>query len=204
MQGYHICTAHGGLIAMTAFRFGHAQAADWQGAVAACLDQIGQVPLTGNLGFLYVTDDLADDLGQILDRLRAATRVPHWVGACGIGICATGVEYYQGSALAVMVGEFPAGAFRVFSGLTEDLAPLEAEHGAWMSAAARISALSTLTRPALTPRTSSAKSPPAPAPAFWWAVWPAPAARLPCAPTGLFGTVSVGCCSRNRSGSSPV
>jgi small ligand-binding sensory domain FIST len=121
---------------MTAFRFGHAQAADWQGAVAACLDQIGHVPQTGNLGFLYVTDDLADDLGQILDHLRAATGVPHWVGATGIGICATGVEYYQGPALAVMVGEFPAGAFRVFSGLTEDLALLEAEHGVWIRAAA--------------------------------------------------------------------
>ena len=103
---------------MTAFRFGHAQATDWQGAVAACLDQLGQVPQTGNLGFLYVTDDLADDLGQILDHLRAATGVPHWVGATGIGICATGVEYYQGPALVVMVGEFPAGSFRIFSGPT--------------------------------------------------------------------------------------
>lgn len=117
---------------MTAFRFGHAAADDWEAAADLCLAQIGTVPATANLGFLYVTDALTEDLALILERLRAATGVPHWVGTVGIGICATGAEYYDDPAVAVMLGEFPAGSFRVFSGLAGDSEGFEAEHGAWI------------------------------------------------------------------------
>jgi len=118
---------------MTAFRFGHAAADDWEAAADACLAQIGAVPATANLGFLYVADALSEDLALILDRLQTATGVPHWVGTVGVGICATGVEYYGEPAVAVMLGEFPSGSFRVFSGLAGDSAGFEAEHGAWMA-----------------------------------------------------------------------
>jgi len=117
---------------MTAFRFGHAAAQDWEAAVDACLAQIGSVPAAANLGFVYAADGLSEDLALILDRLQTSTGVPHWVGTVGVGICATGVEYYGEPALAVMLGEFPPGSFRVFSGLSGDSAAFEAEHGAWM------------------------------------------------------------------------
>ncbi len=118
---------------MTAFRVGHAAADDWEGAVDACLAQIGAVPAAANLGFLYVADALSEDLALILDRLRAATGMPHWVGTVGVGICATGAEYYGQPALAVMLGEFPPGSFRVFSGLTGDPEEFDVEHGAWIA-----------------------------------------------------------------------
>jgi small ligand-binding sensory domain FIST len=118
---------------MTAFRFGHAAAEGWEAALDACLVQIGAVPATANLGFLYVADALSEDLALILDRLQTATGVPHWVGTVGVGICATGAEYYGEPAVAVMLGEFPPGSFRVFSGLTADPGGFEAEHGAWMA-----------------------------------------------------------------------
>lgn len=118
---------------MTAFRFGHAAADDWEAVVDACLVQIRPVPASANLGFLYVADALSEDLALILDRLQAATGVPHWVGTVGVGICATGVEYYGEPAVAVMLGEFAPGSFRVFSGLTGDPEGFAAEHGAWMA-----------------------------------------------------------------------
>mgnify|MGYP001261915753 CR=1 FL=1 len=117
---------------MTAFRFGHAAAQDWEAAVDACLAQIGAAPAAANLGFVYAADALSEDLALILDRLQTATGVRHWVGTVGVGICATGVEYYGDPAVAVMLGEFPPGSFRVFSGLTGDGAAFEAEHGDWM------------------------------------------------------------------------
>ncbi len=117
---------------MTAFRFGHAAADDWEAAVDACLAQIGAVPDAANLGFVYVTDVLTEDLALILARLKAATGVAHWVGTLGIGICATGAEYYDEPAVAVMLGELPEGSFRVFSGLAGDSEGFEAEHGAWI------------------------------------------------------------------------
>ena len=63
--------------------------------------------------------EFADDLGDLLDWLRSATGVRQWVGSVGIGICATGVEYYEQPALAVMLGEFPPDSFRVFPSLID-------------------------------------------------------------------------------------
>jgi small ligand-binding sensory domain FIST len=118
---------------MTAFRFGHAAADGWEAAVDACLAQLGAVPEAANLGFLYVADALSEDLALILDRLQTATGVPHWAGTVGVGICATGVEYYGDPAVTVMLGEFPPGSFRVFSGLAGDPERFDAEHGSWMA-----------------------------------------------------------------------
>jgi hypothetical protein len=61
-----------------AFRFGHARGEDWQEAARQCLAQLGGPP--ASLGFLYVTDLLADDLNDILDFFRQRTGVAHWVG----------------------------------------------------------------------------------------------------------------------------
>ena len=117
---------------MTAFRFGHATADQWEAVVDGCLGQLGEVPETANLGFLYVTDALSEDLALILERLKVTTGVQSWVGTVGMGICATGVEYYDVPAAAVMLGDFPEGAFRVFSDGAADPEVFAAEHGAWV------------------------------------------------------------------------
>lgn len=119
---------------MDPFRFGHAAASDWRDAVDRCLTQIGTVPATANLGFIYVTDRLADALDEILEVLRAATGVQQWVGSLGMGICASGVEYYDEPAIAVMLGELPEDDFRVFSSLIEDFDDFDRHHGDWMRA----------------------------------------------------------------------
>src|SRR6185436_2131350 len=109
------------------FRHAHAAASDWREAVDACLVRIGKAP--ANLGFVYVTDLLADHVGDIVAALKKATGIPHWVGTVGIGICATAREYLDEPALAVMVGDFEPGSFSVFSGVTSeadvDTAPLK-------------------------------------------------------------------------------
>jgi small ligand-binding sensory domain FIST len=100
------------------FRFAHARADDWQSAARACLEQLGGPP--AGLGFLYVTDLLADHVAEIVHFFRERTGVPHWVGTVGIGICAAGREYLDEPALAVMVGEFAPGSFRIFSGVKSE------------------------------------------------------------------------------------
>jgi small ligand-binding sensory domain FIST len=103
---------------MTDFRYAHAASADWQQAVKSCLDQLGEGQ--GSLGFVYVTDALADHARDVLSALKKATGVPHWVGTVGIGICATAREYLDEPAVAVMVGDFEPGSFSVFSGLSSE------------------------------------------------------------------------------------
>ncbi len=100
---------------------GHARAANWQDAAQACLAQLGGPP--ASLGFLYVTDLFADQVSEILEFFRQRTGVVHWVGTVGIGICASGQEYLDEPAMAVMLGEFSSESFKTFSGIrsAEDL-----------------------------------------------------------------------------------
>lgn len=100
---------------MLEFRYGHASAKDWREAANSCIAQLGRGP--ANLGFLYVTDLLADHLGDILAQFRSTTGVPHWVGTVGLGVCASGREYLDEPAIVAMVGDFEADSFRVFSGI---------------------------------------------------------------------------------------
>jgi small ligand-binding sensory domain FIST len=100
---------------MADFRYAHAQAGDWRQAADSCLDQLGQG--AASLGFLYATDLLADSLPDILALFRSRTGVRHWVGTLGLGVCASGREYLDEPAIAVMVGDFEPDTFRVFSGV---------------------------------------------------------------------------------------
>ncbi len=112
---------------MTDFRYGHAGGADWREAADGCLAQLGAP--AGTLGFLYVTDVIADHLTDILELFKARTGIAHWVGAVGIGVCATGKEYLDQPAVVALTGDFAADSFRVFSGVADEaaaaMAPME-------------------------------------------------------------------------------
>ena len=66
------------------------------------------------LDFVYLSDTLAVHAQRILETLRTATRCPRWIGTVGLGICATGIEYYNQPALSVMLCDFPEDSFRTF------------------------------------------------------------------------------------------
>lgn len=118
---------------MQPFRYAHAAAGDWRSVAAECLAQIGDVPAAANLGLIYVTDSLAEDLGDLLDHLVQATGVTQWVGSVGMGICATGAEYYEAPAAALMLAELPPGGFQVFPTLVKDLDAFDARFRDWIA-----------------------------------------------------------------------
>ena len=93
------------------FRFAHAADADWTQAAQSCMKQLGAIPASATLGFLYVSDAFAGELDAILAFFRSATGVTHWTGSVGVGVCATGVEYLEEPAMAVMLGEFEPADF---------------------------------------------------------------------------------------------
>jgi small ligand-binding sensory domain FIST len=111
-------------------RAAHAAHPDWQVAVDACLASLDAGD-AADLGFVYATDAFAPHLADIEIRLRDATGIPHWVGSVGLGICASGIEYFDEPALCVLVARFPPQAFRVFSGIVEGLQAFEAANGDW-------------------------------------------------------------------------
>jgi len=95
----------------TPFKSAHAVHADWTRAAQDCMTQLGAIPSAATLGFLYVADAFAGELDAILAFFRSATGVSHWTGSVGVGVCASGVEYLEEPAMAVMLGEFAPADF---------------------------------------------------------------------------------------------
>ena len=94
-----------------AFSVAHASGGDWQELTEACLLSLGKEAKGGNLGFVYVSDSLDEDLHLILKRLKEATRIHDWVGTIGFGVCVSATEIFDMPAMAVMVGTVPQDSF---------------------------------------------------------------------------------------------
>jgi small ligand-binding sensory domain FIST len=109
---------------MSSFIAAHAGHPDWQAALALAAVQLdaqqaqhdagGGGPLT--LGFVYVTDAYAAYAQALLNALRLRWPGVSWVGGVGVGVAASGVEYFDEPALVLMLAALPAGRFEVFSG----------------------------------------------------------------------------------------
>jgi len=121
---------------MTAFRFAHSNGSSSAEAArecAAALRAAGPVGGSGEaLGFLYASDAFAGELADILLYLRAETGVAHWVGTVGTGVLATGKEYFDEPALAVMIGVLPSGSFRIFPTVERSLEGFRAANAGWI------------------------------------------------------------------------
>jgi len=72
--------------------------------------------LAPTLGWVYLTDHYAAHTESLLAELRRRWPGVAWVGATGVGISASGVEYFDEGALVLMLAAIPAAHFRVFSG----------------------------------------------------------------------------------------
>jgi small ligand-binding sensory domain FIST len=116
------------------FRSAHATGS-WHQAAKSCVSQLGAVRSAANLGFVYVTDGLSEELSSILTFLRERTGIADWVGTVGVGVCATGAEYFDEPALAVMTAALPADSYRVFPAVSADTGAFRRENGDWIESA---------------------------------------------------------------------
>ena len=108
------------------FIHAHAAHADWRVALADCQRQLQtrmtasaaeqRVSATFTLGWCYLSDYYASASEAILDELHRAYPGVAWVGTIGVGVAASGVEYIDEPALALMVAPLPRKSFRLFSG----------------------------------------------------------------------------------------
>ena len=97
---------------MRQFLFGHSSDKPADRLIDDCLSRIGAIPGDANFGFIYATDSLTPELEMILSILKRRTGIQHWTGTVGVGVSATGREYYEQPALAIMIASFPETAFR--------------------------------------------------------------------------------------------
>ena len=118
---------------MTSFKIAHSHDGDWSRIAKSLAEDLGggdgfAAPDGEDLlGFLYVTDNLADDIGSVLTYLRQTTGIDEWTGAIGFGICATGVEYFDRPAAVAMIASLEKDSFFVFPVVSNDIEDFPAE-----------------------------------------------------------------------------
>ena len=105
---------------MTAFITGHATHPDWRTALALSAAQIdaqaAAQPAERTLGLVYFTDAYAPHAQALYDELHGRWPMLAWAGCVGVGVAATGVEYFDEPALVLMQCDLPRTQFEVFSG----------------------------------------------------------------------------------------
>jgi small ligand-binding sensory domain FIST len=103
---------------MTRFACGHATHPDWRMALSMAAAQLESQPPgdAATLGWCYLTDAYAPHAEALLAALRQRWPGVSWVGCVGIGVAASGVEYFDEPALVLMLSDLPRGRFEVFSG----------------------------------------------------------------------------------------
>ena len=118
---------------MQQFLAGHSSNQAPEQLVKDCLEQAGPVPDSANFGFIYATYTLIPKLGVILDTLRQRTGITHWSGSVGLGVSASGQEYYDQPALAILLAEFPDTTFRTLPVQTGDIDDFIHSSGDWIN-----------------------------------------------------------------------
>ena len=107
---------------MRRFLHGHATHPDWREALLLAASQVEAqrrepgAASTPTLGWIYLTDHYAEHTDALLAELRQRWPGVDWIGATGVGIAASGVEYFDEPALTLLLAELPRADFRVFSG----------------------------------------------------------------------------------------
>src|SRR5690606_14475617 len=75
----------------------------------------------------------ASDYSSLLTVRRERSGIEHWVGTVGIRIAASGVEYFDRPAAALLVGALPEGSFRIFGPTGGGLQEAAALRDGWPS-----------------------------------------------------------------------
>lgn len=117
---------------MRDIRLAHVATPDWRAGLGHCVAQLGKLTDQHRLGFLYVADRFAGDLADIATVLGEVTHVRDWVGTASLGICATGREYFDEPALAIMVAAADPDEYRLLPSLERDTRPMKQAHRPWI------------------------------------------------------------------------
>lgn len=120
----------------TSPRFASAAASgtDWRDTAKTVLEQLEKaITRQGQftIGFLYITDLLAEDAKSILTLFRSVTGIDNWIGCTGMGVCAAGQEYIDVPAISAMIGTVDPEHMRLFPAITGSKAALQEILQSW-------------------------------------------------------------------------
>lgn len=85
-----------------------ARGGDWRQVARMLMAQMPHIRQS-NIGFLYVTDELAQDAASLFHVLRRISRIPHWLGGCGLAAFADGGALHGEPGAVMLAGRVPDG-----------------------------------------------------------------------------------------------
>ena len=102
--------------------------ATWREAAKQVLDDLSDVMTedhTFTLGFVYVTDHLAADVGAIINLFQSVLGIKNWVGSIGIAVCGADKIYTDEIGIAAMITRMEADDFAIMKN--------PADHTEWIT-----------------------------------------------------------------------
>ena len=124
-----------GLLTSDKFASTIAVGTDWREVAKSVLEQLTAARTDGdgfNIGFIYVSDVLAEDAESIVNLFRSVLGIEDWVGCVGLGVCGCGQGYVDEPALSAMIGRIPEGSFKVFPATLPDMAAAQDCLSSWL------------------------------------------------------------------------
>lgn len=103
---------------MTDFAYAYAAVGEARALAETCVEQL-QGSQGHNLGFVYVTSQLAGSLNGILAVLKNGTGIDDWTGTVGSGICTTGAEYFDCPAIVVLTLRLADDSYRLIESIDD-------------------------------------------------------------------------------------
>jgi len=125
------------LFSSPSFSSAAASGTDWRDTAKNVLEKLEGLrgaPHDYNLGFLYISDHLADDAASILALFKSVLGIEHWVGGVSLALCGNGESFIDVPAISVLVGQFDPADFHVFSGAGLETNETEEALKPWLTA----------------------------------------------------------------------
>ena len=87
---------------------------DWRDVVSELSRKLEKG--SGNLGIIYLSEDLLASLENVIKELKIETSCHKWLGAGGYGVLSNFGEFYGETSATVLLLDLPEESFKVFSG----------------------------------------------------------------------------------------
>ena len=108
---------------MPSFLTGHATHPDWRMATELALAQLGPARrprMHPALGLVYASAAFSSHFLDIRELVERRLPQVQWSGACVPGVCADDAEYLDEPAIAILLGQLPAGSVQAFGAAWDD------------------------------------------------------------------------------------
>lgn len=123
------------LYTSTRFASAAADGTDWREVSKKVLEALSPSRTPGdrfNIGFLYISDVLAEDAQSILGLFKSVTGIDNWIGSCGMAVAGCGEAFVDKPAVAAMIGHIDPGLFHTFLTETADHHDIKKSMKPWL------------------------------------------------------------------------